>query len=199
VKAPAWLATRLADHVYRLRWFCGRLPDPISVGASAWRVVTPTEAEAWVRAQRVSPADREMYRLALESQHALLVTEDGGRVVGHRWVGGGWTYLPEPIWCRVRFPDGLAYCYDLHVERSHRGRGLSHGAIAGALGVARSRGCSACACYVARTNLPSLSNWKNLAVGWFDATRVTARRRGLWLPRPPWSRVGVEQVEWWTP
>jgi len=199
MKAPPSLAQRVADHVHPLRWFFGALPDPAPVPDLAWRLATQAEAEEWVRTRGPSAADREMYRLALESRHALMLAEDAGRIVGHRWLGGGWAYLPGPVWCRARFPTRVAYCYDLHIERSHRGRGLSRGGVRGALGVARELGYDAFAVYVVRANTPNVRNWMHVAVHWFDVTRVTLRRKGLWLPRPPWSRVGVEQVEAWAP
>jgi GNAT superfamily N-acetyltransferase len=135
-----------------------------------------------------------MYRVAIENRHTLLLAELDGRVVARRWVGCGWAYLSEPFWSLVRFPDGLAYFYDIEVERAYRGRGIGRAGVLAGLSHARGAGLTSCAAYVLRYNLPSLRNWMALGLPWFDATRLVVSHRGLWVPREPWARLGVSQV-----
>jgi GNAT superfamily N-acetyltransferase len=182
------------DHLYPLRFFAGALPEAPAADAMGWRSVSAGEAEAWVAGRTLNPNDREMYRVALENRHTLLLAELDGREVARRWVGSGWAYLSEPFWSLVRFPDGLAYFYDIEVERAYRGRGIGSAGVAAGLRHARSAGLRSCAAYVLRYNLPSLRNWMALGLPWFDATRVVVSYRGLWLPRRPWPRLGVSQV-----
>lgn len=186
------------DHVYRTRWFGGRLPE-VAPPAPEWRPATHAEAEAWVRGRRANPGNREEYRVALENDHVLMLAERDGRELAHRWIGRGWAYISEPAWSLVRFPAGMAYFYDIDVERAHRGQGLGRSGVAAGIRHARELGLATCALWIFRSNAASLRNWMPLGVPWWDCTRLVVSHRGVWLPRPPWRRLGVEHVEWRKP
>lgn len=182
------------DHVYTLRWFAGPLPEPRPAEGHAWRRLSREETEAWAQNRDADPETRETFRVAVENGHALLVAEIDGLVVARRFVGTGWVYIGEPIWSRVQFPQGMAYFYGMYVEPAHRGRGIGKAGVASGLAYARAAGLSSCALWIRRYNAPSLRNWRELGVPWFDTTRLVVSHRGLWIPRSPWPRLGVTSV-----
>jgi GNAT superfamily N-acetyltransferase len=186
----AWTDRFSAERLY---CFSGEIPSTPEAPAAGWRLLSPSEAEAWVARSLAKGEDMRMYQVALENAHLLFLAERDGREAGHVWVGRGWTYVPSPSRLLVRFHARTAYHYDQFVHPQHRRKGIAGSGLEYRLAVARAHGLARCSALMVRANRSARRNWSRLGIPGWPALRLALAGRSFLLPSGSWRRMGAEE------
>jgi GNAT superfamily N-acetyltransferase len=173
--------------------FSGLVPDlgPPRAGEVCWRRTDAVEARGWVARRPATAEERRMYAVALAEGHWLIVAEEQGLEIGHRWVGFQRAYVPWPFRCDIVLPGDTGYLYDVFVSDSHRGRGLGADAVWRALREVRSAGLTRCAAWVLAKNHASLASWRRLGLHERRVIHLKLPKVQRWLPSQPWRDAGI--------
>jgi len=128
--------------------------------------------------------------VALENDHLLFAAFSEGALVGHVWVGRGWTYVDRPDYLMVRLSPETAYSYDLFIGKTHRRRGLAYDGFLSRLRTVRQHGLRRYATGILGGNRVGNRNMMGLGMPWWDSTRIAVAKHAVWLKGKPWHRLG---------